>query len=79
MMNDELKPYGLLLLTVCCLLIARRYAPRLGRLVSISGAGGNYAGSARAMSVASTHGVNEPTVLEEREGGRCQLRFMNDE
>ena len=32
-----------------------------------------------AMSVVSTHGVNEPTVLEEREGGHCQLRFTNEE
>ena len=35
--------------------------------------------SAWAMSVASTHGVNEPTMLEEREGGHCQLRIRNDE
>ena len=38
-----------------------------------------HAGRPAAMSVASTHGVNEPTVLEEREGGHYQLRFTNDE
>ena len=37
----------------------------------------NHTGSASAMSVVFTHGVNEPTVLEEREGCALPITILS--